>query len=167
MLAHRVAQAYGLHTQTVDFEDGPGRVVGRRTHDTHKRAVTLMALDVSPAALSAMHRPVDRGQKVRRCEEQPLAAAYNGVCGGQTQSGRQASSHGCCRCRCCPVWRPPGSLASMSPYRSVWIVHLPACLPACLSAYLPAWLPDRFMRPFGRPRRMYAASAHGRPMNMG
>ena len=39
MLAHRVAQAYGLQTSTVDYEDGFGRVIGSRTKDTRLRKV--------------------------------------------------------------------------------------------------------------------------------
>lgn len=37
MLAHRIAQAYGLQTSTVDYEDGRARVIGTRTVDTRLR----------------------------------------------------------------------------------------------------------------------------------
>ena len=39
MLAHRVSQAYGLQTSTVDYEEGPGRVVGTRGAYTRLRQV--------------------------------------------------------------------------------------------------------------------------------
>lgn len=47
MLAHRVAQAYGLQTSTVDYEDGHGHVVGSRTKDTRLRKVKLIKMDLS------------------------------------------------------------------------------------------------------------------------
>ena len=43
MLAHRVAQAYGLATFTVDYEEGPGRVVASRTPNTRLRQASSLA----------------------------------------------------------------------------------------------------------------------------
>lgn len=47
MVAHRVAQAYGLMTSTVDYEEGPGRVVGTRTQQTCIRETRLIKMDLS------------------------------------------------------------------------------------------------------------------------
>lgn len=44
LLAHRVAQHYGLQTHTVDYEEGNGRVVARRTPDTQLLQVKLSDL---------------------------------------------------------------------------------------------------------------------------
>jgi len=53
MLAHRVAQYYGLQTSTVDYEEGPGRVIGTRTQYTQMKEVKLADLDVSPGGALA------------------------------------------------------------------------------------------------------------------
>jgi hypothetical protein len=57
MLAHRVAQAYGLQTSTVDYEEGPGRVVGTRTQYTQLRKVDPLPRGNGPYDFK--HAPVD------------------------------------------------------------------------------------------------------------
>lgn len=51
MLAHRVSQAYGLQTSTVDYEEGPGRVIGTRTAFTRIRPVRII-IELSPQVKS-------------------------------------------------------------------------------------------------------------------
>ena len=58
MVAHRVAQAYGLMTSTVDYEDGPGRVVGTRTQHTFVRETRLVKMDLSQFVQPSTDPPV-------------------------------------------------------------------------------------------------------------
>ncbi|GAX78683.1 hypothetical protein CEUSTIGMA_g6121.t1 [Chlamydomonas eustigma] len=92
MLAHRVAQAYGLQTSTVDYEEGPGRVVGTRTQYTRLRKVKLSKLDANAAmAERVADRSGNGGPAPSKILRRPQGPEHGGL-SPSSQPGSSAPS---------------------------------------------------------------------------